>query len=173
MYNLISKTSVLLLSVHITVQPNKVKILIAVISESSDHSQIAAFTCSNAIVNELKKQMKNSLKKVILCTDGCSSQFCFKCMFASMTHFVKSVQLEVHHEKSPMDSVDWTIKRVVFGLVESNKIAIKTAEEFATEPSKAPINLPFLRWWDNRTRVCQSHSIHSENSWYSLCVMFF
>ena len=59
-----------------------------------------------------------------------------------MTHFDKSVQLEWHynddyHGKGPMDGVDGTIERVVFVLVKSNKITINTAEEFATEASKA------------------------------------
>ena len=40
-------------------QGNLAKIPIAVISKSSDHSQIAAFTCTNTIVNELKKRMKD------------------------------------------------------------------------------------------------------------------
>ena len=47
-------------------QGNLARIPIAVISQSSDYSQIAAFTCTNAIVNELKRRMKDSLKKVIL-----------------------------------------------------------------------------------------------------------
>ena len=55
---LVSKTSLFLLSVQITMKPNKAKIPIAVISESSDHSRIAVFICTNAIVNELKKRMK-------------------------------------------------------------------------------------------------------------------
>ena len=36
-----------------------------------------------------------------------------------------------------MDSVGRTIKRVVLGLVKSNKITINTAEEFATTASRA------------------------------------
>ena len=36
-----------------------------------------------------------------------------------------------------MDGVGRTIKRVVFGFVKSNKITIKTAEEFETEAPKA------------------------------------
>ena len=35
------------------------QIPIAGISESCDHSRIASFTCTNAIVNELKKRMKD------------------------------------------------------------------------------------------------------------------
>ena len=49
-------------------QGDLVKMPIAVISESSDHSRIAEFTCTNAIVNELKNRMKDSLKKFILWT---------------------------------------------------------------------------------------------------------
>ena len=112
------------------------------INESSDHSRIAAFTCTNTLANELKKWMKDSLKKVILCGDGCSSQFHSKHVFALMTHFDKSVQLELHyneahHGKGPMNGVGGTIKRVIFGLVKSNKITINTAEEFAAEASVA------------------------------------
>ena len=108
------------------------KIPIVVISESNDHhSRIAVFTCTNAIVNELKKRMKDSLKRVILWSDGCSSQFRSKYVLALMTHFHKSVQLEwhyneAHHGKGSMDGVDRRIKRVVFKLVNSNKITINT-----------------------------------------------
>ena len=81
-------------------QDNLAKIPIAVTSESSDHSRIAAFTCTNAIVNELKKRMKDSLKKVSLWSDECSSQIHSKYVFALMTHFDKSVQLEWHYNKA-------------------------------------------------------------------------
>ena len=52
-----------------------VKIAIAVISESSDHFQIATFTCTNTIANGLEKRLKDSLKKVVLWSDGYLSQF--------------------------------------------------------------------------------------------------
>ena len=81
-------------------QDNLAKIPIAVTSESSDHSRIAAFNCTNAIVNELKKRMKDSLKKVSLWSDECSSQIHSKYVFALMTHFDKSVQLEWHYNKA-------------------------------------------------------------------------
>ena len=59
-----------------------------------------------------------------------------------MAHFKKLVHVEwhyneAHHGKGPMDSVVGTIKRVAFEFVKSNKITINTAEEFATEASKA------------------------------------
>ena len=99
------------------------KICIAVISESSDHSLIAAFTCTNAIINELKNKIKDLFKKVILWSDGWLSQFRCKYVFALMTHFDKSVHLEwhyseTHHGKSLMDGVGGTIKRAVFDLVK-------------------------------------------------------
>ena len=74
---LVSKTSIFTSCLYYREagQGNLAKVPIAVISESSDHSQIAAFTCTSAIVNELKKRMNDSLKKVILWSDGCSSQF--------------------------------------------------------------------------------------------------
>ena len=121
---------------------NLSNIPIAVISASSDHSRIAAFTCINTIINELKKRIKNSLKRVILRSDGCSSQFCSKYMLELMTHFDKSGQLEwhynkAHHGKIFMNNVGGTIKRMVFGLVKSNNITINIAEELATEASTA------------------------------------
>ena len=51
-------------------QGNLTNIPIAVISESSKYSRIAAFTCTNNIDNELKKRMKDSSEKVILWSDG-------------------------------------------------------------------------------------------------------
>ena len=58
-----------------------------------------------------------------------------------MTHFDNSVQLKWHYNedhqgKGPMNGVGVAIKRVVFGLMKSNKITINTADEFATETSK-------------------------------------
>ena len=63
------------------------------------------------------------MKKVILWSDGCSLQFQSKYMFALMTHFDKSVQLEWHYNdfrdgKGVMDSVGGTMKGAVFELVK-------------------------------------------------------
>ena len=65
-----------------------------------------------------------------------------KYVLALMTRLDKSLQLErkyneAHHRKDLMDGVCETIKRVVFGLVKSDKITTNTAEEFVTEASKA------------------------------------
>ena len=63
-------------------------------SESSDHSRIAAFTCTKVTVNEFKKRLKGSLKDASLGSGECSSLFPSKYVSALMTHFHKSVQLE-------------------------------------------------------------------------------
>ena len=57
-------------------------------------------------------------------SDGCSSQFQSKYVFALMTDFDKSVQLEwhwneVHHGKGPMDGIGQKIERVVFGSMKN------------------------------------------------------
>ena len=58
-----------------------------------------------------------------------------------MTHFDKSAQHESHYNKAHdgkgcMDSFGGTIKRVVSGLVKSNKITINTVKKFAKKASK-------------------------------------
>ena len=85
-------------------------------SESNYHSRITAFSC---IVDELKKLM-GELRKVILWSDGCSSQFLSKFIFALLTHFDRNITLqwnynEAHHGKGPMDGFGGTIKWVVYG----------------------------------------------------------
>ena len=117
----------------------------AVISESNDHSTIAASSCIVTIVDELKKLI-GELCKVIFWSDGCSSQFRSKFVFAYsfhtlLTHFDRNIALqwnynEAHHSKKPMDGVAGTIKRAVYGLVKSRHININTAEEIAAEASK-------------------------------------
>jgi len=113
----------------------------SIISESNDHSRIAAFSCVTTIVNEMKRLI-GSIERVIMWSDGCASQFRSKFVFALLTHFEKGINLEwhyneAHHGKGPMDGVGGTIKRVIYGLVKSRKIVINSAEEFAAEASKA------------------------------------
>ena len=59
-----------------------------------------------------------------------------------MTYFDKLVQVkwqynEAHNQKISIVGAGEIIKRVVFGLVKSNRITINTAEEFAMEVPKA------------------------------------
>ena len=62
------------------------KVPMEVISESNDHSRISAFSYIVTIVDELKKLM-GELRKVILWSDSCSSQFRSVFVFALLTHF--------------------------------------------------------------------------------------
>ena len=67
-------------------------------------------------------------------------------MFALMTHFDKSVQLEWHYNEVRDGG---TIQGAVFELVKSNQITISTAKEFKTEALKGcavdSLDLPFPR----------------------------
>ena len=116
------------------------KVPLVVTSESNDHSRITAFSCIVTIVDELKKLM-GELRKIILPSDGCSSQFRSKFVFALLTHLDQNIALqwnynEAHYGKEPMGGAGGTIKRVVYGLVKSRHINIYTAAEFAAEASK-------------------------------------
>ena len=71
---------------------NLTKVPMAVISKSNDHSRIAAFSCIVTIVGELKK-LTNELHKMILWSNGCSSQFRSKFVFALLTHFDRNIAL--------------------------------------------------------------------------------
>ena len=159
-----------------------VKIAIAVISESSDHFQIATFTCTNTIANGLEKRLKDSLKKVVLWSDGYLSQFRSKYMFAFMKHFDKSAQVdwhykEAHHGKGPMDGVGRTIKKNGFWVAKIKQNHDKDSERICNGSFKYcgvhSANPSFPSWWDNRASVCHSISIHWGNSWYSLSETLF
>ena len=71
---------------------NLTKVPMAVISESNDHSRIAAFSYIVTIIDELKKMM-DELRKVNWWSDGCSSQFRSKFAFALLTHFDRNIAL--------------------------------------------------------------------------------
>ena len=105
----------------------------AVISESNDRSRITAFSC---IFSDGW-------------SDGCSSKFRSKFVFALLSHFDRNIALqwnynEAHHGKGPMEGVGATIKQVVYGLVKSRHININTAEEFAEEASKGVLSIKSL-----------------------------
>ena len=63
---------------------------ITVTSEATDHSRIAAFSYINLIINSLQKKFisqVNSYPVFYIWSDGCTSQFRSKFVFALMTHF--------------------------------------------------------------------------------------
>ena len=54
---------------------------VAVIGETSDHSRIAALTCIGMVLKEIEKKTKNEVKKLIVWSDGCPSQFTSRFVF--------------------------------------------------------------------------------------------
>ena len=94
-------------------QDDLAKILTAVISEACDHYRIAAFTCTNPIINELKKRMKDSMKKFILWSNRFSSQFRSKYVFALMTQLSDSLysqySLSDTITRPTMEKVSWMV----------------------------------------------------------------
>ena len=56
--------------------------------------------------------MKDSLKKAMFWSAGCSSQFRSKYVFELMTHFNKSVLLECTIMRPTMEKVPWSVLAV-------------------------------------------------------------
>ena len=58
---------------HLDSDRNLVKRPVAVVSESSDHSRIAALTCIDFVIKEVERH--TNLTKIIMWSDGCAAQF--------------------------------------------------------------------------------------------------
>ena len=84
----------------------------AVIRELNNHSRIAAFSCIVTIVDELKKLM-GELRKVILWSDGCSSQFRSKFVFALLTHFDRNIASQWNYNEAHIKR-DYNLENVCF-----------------------------------------------------------
>ena len=104
---------------------------VTVVSEASDHSRIAAFTCVNKVLNFMRE--KYDLPSGIILhvwSDGCSAQFRSWFVFRLLCDMYRSIKLrlyynERHHEKGPMDGVGGTLKNLVYGDVMSSKCYIR------------------------------------------------
>ena len=102
---------------HLDSDRNLVKRLVAVVSESTNHSRIAALTCIDFMINEVERH--TSLTKIIMWSGGCTAQFKSGFVFKLFANYRREVQLqwnynEAHHGKGPMDDMGGTIKNVVF-----------------------------------------------------------
>ena len=53
--------------------------------ESSDHSRIAALTCVDMVLKEIKKETE--VKKLIVWCDGCASQFTSRFVFKLLSSY--------------------------------------------------------------------------------------
>ena len=115
---------------------------VTIVSEASDHSRIAAFTCINKVFNHIRDKHDLPLSVTLhIWSDGCAAQFRSRFVFRLLCDFSQSVKLcwyynERHHGKGPMDGVGGTIKNLVYRDVMSNKCMIRNAEEFSDHVNK-------------------------------------
>ena len=111
-----------------------VKRPITVVSESSDHSRIAALTCIDFVIKEVEKHMK--LTKAVIWSDECAAQFrscfIFKLLFTYRPDLLIDWHYnEAQHSKGSMDGIGGTIKNVVFRHVKSGRIIVNSMKEFS------------------------------------------
>ena len=106
---------------------------ITVVSENSDYSRIAALTYVDMVVQEMEKQI--DLKRLIIWSDGYTSQFHSRFVFKSLSLYKTEVELERYynedyHGKRPMDSIDGTVKKLLFRETKLKRAIINSAKEF-------------------------------------------
>ena len=142
-----------------------------VISESNEHSRIAAISCVKKVVDCLEEKMApHPLDKIYIWSDDCAAQFRSRYVFALLCHLFPSKHLEwhyneAHHGKGPMDGIGGTLKNQVFQHVKSGKITIKSPEEFCFHankiiPSISSMYLPLTDILKEPDNVSQAPAIH-------------
>ena len=96
---------------------------ITIISEASDHSRIAAFTCINKVFDFVREK-HNFPPEVTLhiWSDGCAGEFRSRYVFALVPQIDSKVEVnwyynEKHHGKGPMDGIGGTIKNKVYRML--------------------------------------------------------
>ena len=111
----------------------------AIVSEASDHSRIAAHTCTQRIIDEVIVLHPNLLNydklDVHIWSDGCSAQFRSRFVFQLTTEFTDKFNVtryyhERHHGKGPMDGIGGCIKHVVYRSVLCGREIITTPYDF-------------------------------------------
>ena len=90
---------------------------ITVNSNATDHSRIAAQTCTVKVIKELNKTVQ--IAKVHVWSDGCAAQFRSRYVFDLIARIDRKYEVtwyynECHHGKGPMDGVGGTIKNKIF-----------------------------------------------------------
>ena len=109
---------------------------VAVVSEASDHSRIAAFTCINKVFNHIRDKHDLPLSVTLyIWSDGCAAQFRSIFLFRLLCNFERSVKLcwyykERHHGKGPVDGVGGSIKNLVYRDIMLNKCMIRMPKNF-------------------------------------------
>ena len=105
----------------------------AVVSESSDHSRIAAVTYIDFVIKEVDRHI--NLTKIITWNDGCAAQFRSRFVVKLLSNYRRDLQIEwsyneAHHGKGPMDGIGGTIKNVVFRQAKSRRVISVAANKF-------------------------------------------
>ena len=70
---------------HLDSDKNLVKSPVVVVSESSDHSWIAALTCIDFVIKEVEGL--TNLTKFIMWSDGCAAQFRSRFVFKLLANY--------------------------------------------------------------------------------------
>ena len=88
------------------------------------------------MIDHVRSLIPNAIQRIHVFSDGMSSQFRSRFVFAFMTDIQKDVDLiwhynEAHHGKGPMDGIGGTMNSKLFRCVLSNQIVINTPQEFA------------------------------------------
>ena len=80
-------------------------------------------------------EIQIDLKRLIIWSDGCASQFHSKFVFRLLSLYKTEVELESncnegHHSKGFMSSIGGTVEKLVFRKVKAEKAIINLAKEF-------------------------------------------
>eukprot|EP00111_Clytia_hemisphaerica_P010989 TCONS_00032233-protein len=123
---------------------------IVIVSETTDHSRIAAHSCILKVIDIMMERHPhfNQFHSIDLhiWSDGCASQFRSKYVFALTPFFPKPFIVtryynERHHGKGPMDGLGGCVKNLVYRAVMSKKEVITTPEQFARCAQKLSKNV--------------------------------
>ena len=98
----------------------------------------------NLIIDSLQKKFPSSFNNypvLYIWSDGCTSQFRFRFVFALVTHFNPDYTIhwcynDRHHGKGPMDGVGATVKNMIFQHVKSKKYVIMVLKILLTMQTK-------------------------------------
>ena len=140
------------------------------ISESSDHSRIAALTCIEIVIQEVGRRI--SFSEDILWSDGWASQ-----LFQILANYCSNLIIryynnKAHHDKNSLDGIGGTIKNVVFRQVESGKVVINSPKEFCDAANRFVSSISMLSQKGKNTLLCEldfesSKTSHIKNvTWY-------
>ena len=83
---------------HLDDSGSLIKRPITVVSESSDHSRIAALTCIDFVIKEVEKHI--ALTKVILWSDGCAAQFRSRFVFKLISTYRPDLLIDWHYNEA-------------------------------------------------------------------------